>query len=133
MLRRIKELDVLESFGNWNNELREERFIVRSKLEKILLEQERVIRMKTKVTWAKQGDANTRLFHSLLNARKSKNVITELELEDGSFVDRGRYRSRDYWFLSKSLQDGGVELQGHRWYRMATNSIFSCGLVGKTI
>ena len=44
--------------------------------------------MKTTFIWAKEGDANTKLFHSLMNARKVKNVITKLELEDGSFIDR---------------------------------------------
>ena len=68
----------MESSGNWNNELKEERFIVRSKLEKIFLEEEKAIRMKTKVTWAKQGDANTKLSHSLLNARKSKISVERL-------------------------------------------------------
>ena len=62
--------------------------MARSNLEKILLEEERALRMKTKFTWAKEGDANTKLFHSLMNARKAKNVISKLELEDGSFIDR---------------------------------------------
>ena len=43
--------------------------------------------MKSKFIWAKEGDANSKLFHSLVNARKSKNVITRLELEDGSLID----------------------------------------------
>ena len=41
LLRKIKDLDVLESSGNWNNQLREERFRDRGLLEKILLEEER--------------------------------------------------------------------------------------------
>ena len=114
LLRRIKELNGLESSGNWNNELREERFIVRSKLEKTLLEEERALRMKTKVTWAKQRDANTKLFHSLWNARKSKNVITKLELEDGSFVDKEEDIVREITGFFQSLCKIGVELQGHR-------------------
>ena len=88
LLRRIKELDVLESSRIWNNQLNQERFTVKSKLEKILLKEERALRMKSKFTWAKEGDANTKLFHCLMNARKAKNVITKLELKDGSFVDK---------------------------------------------
>ena len=87
LVRRIKELDALEHSGNWNNQLKEERFLARTSLEKMLLEEERALRMKTKFTWAKEGDANTKLFHSLMNARKAKNVIAKLELEDGRFID----------------------------------------------
>ncbi|PON32619.1 hypothetical protein PanWU01x14_359880 [Parasponia andersonii] len=38
--------------------------------------------------WAKEGDVNTNLFHRLMNARKAKNSIIKLELEDGNFVDK---------------------------------------------
>ena len=55
MLRKTKDLDALESSGNWNNQLREERFIARGNLEKFRLEEERAVRMKTKIMWAKQG------------------------------------------------------------------------------
>ena len=91
LLRRIKELDDLESSGVWNNQLKEERFKVKSKLEKIFLKEERAFRMKSKFTWAKEGATNTKLFHSLVNLRKAKDVITKLELEYGSLVDKNKY------------------------------------------
>ena len=43
MLRRIKELDILESSGMWNNQLKEERFLVKSNLEKCTLDEERAL------------------------------------------------------------------------------------------
>ena len=76
LLRRIEELDALEASGMWNNQLKEERHEVKTILEKTILEEDRALRMKSKFTWAREGDANTKLFHSLLNARKAKNVIT---------------------------------------------------------
>ena len=87
LLRRIKELDVLEAFGAWNNQLKEDRYVVKTILAKTILYEERALRMKTKFSWAREGDANSKLFHSLMNARKAKNVITKLELDDGSIVD----------------------------------------------
>ena len=42
--------------------------MVKRKLKKIFLEKERALRMKTKFTWAKEGDANIKLFHSSMNA-----------------------------------------------------------------
>ncbi|PON64188.1 hypothetical protein PanWU01x14_127100 [Parasponia andersonii] len=44
--------------------------------------------MKSKFSWAKEGDADSKLFHRLMNARKSKNSITRIKLEDRSVVDR---------------------------------------------
>ena len=103
LLRRIKELDVLEYSGSWNNQLKEERFVVKAKLEKTILEEERALRMKSKFIWAKEGDANSKLFHSLMNARKSKNVITRLELEDGRLIDSEEDIVREITSFFKSL------------------------------
>ena len=100
LLRRIKELDVLESSGSWDSYL-EERFTVKSKLERILTQEERALRMKSKLTQAKERDANTKLFHRLLNARKAKNVITRLEAEDGNVVDKEVDIVRDHRFFQR--------------------------------
>ena len=88
LLRRIEELDVFEYLGIWNNDLKEERLMVKGKLDRILIQEERALRMKLKVSWAKEEDAKTKLFHRLMNARKAKNVITRLELEDGIMVNK---------------------------------------------
>ena len=53
MLRRIRELDFLESSGSWNTQLKEERFLVKSNLEKLTLDEKRALRMKSKFLWAK--------------------------------------------------------------------------------
>ena len=47
LLRRIKELDDLESSGAWNNFLKEERLMVKGQLERILAQKERAVRMKS--------------------------------------------------------------------------------------
>ena len=44
-------------------------------------------RLKGKVAWAKDGDGNTKLFHSIMSARKAKNAIRRLEKEDGSLIE----------------------------------------------
>ena len=77
--------------------------MVRGKLDKILFEEEKAFRLKSKVIWAKQGDANTKLFHRLMNARKAKNVITKLELEDDSFVDKEEDLVREITRFFQSL------------------------------
>ncbi|PON53283.1 hypothetical protein TorRG33x02_305890 [Trema orientale] len=88
LYRRVRELDALEGSWNWNDLLKQERHDLKCEVEEIIFKEVRTLRMKSKFTWAKEGDANTKLFHSLMNARKSKNSITRLEMDDGSFVDR---------------------------------------------
>ena len=55
---------------------------MKGQLGSILENEERIARMKSKVAWAKHGDGNTSLFHSLLSARKAKNSIWKLEKVD---------------------------------------------------
>ena len=113
LLRRIKELDTLEYSSMWNNQLNEERFVVKANLEKLTLEEERTLRMKSKFIWAQEGDANSKLFHSLMNARKSKNVITRLELEDGRLVDSEDGIVREITGFFKSLYTtAGLSFRG---------------------
>ena len=53
-----------------------------------MVKKEISILQKLKVQWAKEGDANSRLFHRLLNARKSKNFISKIELNNGEVLTR---------------------------------------------
>ena len=85
---RLKELDRLESSGNWSGDLRQERVNVKKELNGILVKKEIMVRQKLKIQWAKQGDANSSLFHRLLNARKSKNFISKIELDSGEILTR---------------------------------------------
>ena len=125
LIRRIKELDGLEYSGIWNNELKEEWLTVKGKLERILIQEKRALCLKSRITWAKEGDANTKLFHRLLNARKAKNVITRLELEDGIVVDKEAdiVRERTDFFRSLYKSDeliyGGIE--GIEWQPISSH------------
>ena len=88
MYNRLKDLDREETSENWTEELRVERDTLKKELHDIMVKKEISIRQKLKVQWAKEGDANTRLFHRLLNARKSKNFISKIELDNGEVVTR---------------------------------------------
>ena len=68
MYNRLKELDRLETDENWNEELREERVNLKKELHDIMVKKEIMTRQKLRVQWAKEGDANSRLFHRLLRA-----------------------------------------------------------------
>ena len=80
---RLKELDCLEGSGNWRRENKEEREILKKELNDILIKKDTSVRQKLKIQWAKEGDANSKLFHRLLSFWKSKNFISKIE-------DKGR-------------------------------------------
>ena len=52
-------------------------------LEEILAKEEISWMPKMKFQWAKDRDANSRLFHRVASRRCRKSLIKELELEDG--------------------------------------------------
>ena len=43
-------------------------------------------RLQSRLSWALQGDSNTKYFHAMALARKNHNVIWGLEDEDGNLV-----------------------------------------------
>ncbi|PON38983.1 hypothetical protein TorRG33x02_343880, partial [Trema orientale] len=70
-LTRIKYLKEIESSPMWTRSPSEERKSLKEELNNILFIQERAAQLKSKIQWAKLGDANTRVFYKLFSARKS--------------------------------------------------------------
>ena len=82
---RLMKLDGLEGLGNWTKDYKGEE-ILKKDLIDIMVKKEISIRQKLKIQWAKEVVANSRLFHSLLNAQKSKNFISKIELDNGEVL-----------------------------------------------
>jgi hypothetical protein len=49
-----------------------------------------------KVTWLRLGDANTKLFHLMANARKRKNFIHSIQSENGLAVSQAEKQQAVY-------------------------------------
>lgn len=79
ILKRIRDIDLKEEGHDWSADLLEERRELKQLYFRILESKDIALRLKCKTTWAREGDANTKLFHRLLNARKSRNTISKLE------------------------------------------------------
>eukprot|EP00253_Pinus_taeda_P034418 PITA_34418 len=58
-----------------------------TKKQKILREREETIRLRSRATWLKAGDENTRFFHNYAKGRKVKNTIWSLPTPDGDVAD----------------------------------------------
>ena len=76
--KRIKEIDNLEGSAGWNLNLKEERFKAKSDWYELIIKKEQATMMKSKFTWAK-GNADSKLFHNLMNRIRAMNTITKLE------------------------------------------------------
>ena len=85
--RRLGELDGMEGTSRWNVDLVEEQKRIKRELSELLIVKERSVRLKARVQCAKEGDANSKFFHGLLNARQSKNSVTRIEKDNGEIVD----------------------------------------------
>jgi hypothetical protein len=46
------------------------------------------VRQKSRLTWLRQGDANTKFFHIMVNARKKKNLIHSLQSGNGIAISQ---------------------------------------------
>ena len=72
-----------------------------------------------KIQWAKQGDANSRLFHRLLNARTSKNCISKIELDSGEIVTSEEDIVREIVSFFKGLysqqESQSIGFEGVEW------------------
>ena len=55
-------------------------------LQKILDHKLYSARLQSRVTWAMNGDANTKYFHAVALARRNHNPIWSLQVEEGSWV-----------------------------------------------
>ena len=85
LLGRLEVLDRLENSPEWNASLKDERLVIKKKMQELILKEERALTQKSKFQLVK-GDANYKLFHKLMNARKSRNFISKLEKVDGTLL-----------------------------------------------
>lgn len=96
-----------------------ERSRAKINLEELLFQEEVMWRQKSKALWAKEGDNNTRMFHSIVNGRKNRNMIKKLESLEGNIIegDAG-IEAEIIRYFSVLYSDGGVSrpfIEGLNW------------------
>lgn len=85
----------------------------RDKLNELLLQEEIYWKQRAKLHWLKEGDENTRFFHSYASTRKRINKITYLVGEDGVRVEDQEGMSevvRDYFtrLFTGDVEEGAL-------------------------
>lgn len=63
--------------------LQQKRRSLRSALEVLSSKKESMMGQKAKIKWLREGNCNTKFFHSLVSHRRSKNVINRIERVEG--------------------------------------------------
>lgn len=86
ILEGINQIDLLDVEGRVDEELVRKREGLRNELEEVLLLERRSMCQKMKIRWAKEGDVNSKLFFKVVNGRKRRNFVTELEGEGGLLI-----------------------------------------------
>lgn len=66
-----------------NAKLREEEMVYTSAYKEAVLDEEKVLKQKSKIEWLKEGDHNSSLFHNSLKGRFSRSKITMVKDEFG--------------------------------------------------
>lgn len=78
----IQKCDIEEEQGDLSQDLRSKRLDLKEKLRKVLNDEASLWRSRAKQHWLREGEGNTRFFHSVANGRRRVNWI-------GSTSDNG--------------------------------------------
>eukprot|EP00253_Pinus_taeda_P008165 PITA_08165 len=108
----LRELEEPEADGYLNQESKEKILNLEKQRSKILLEKEEEWRQKSRATWLKAGDENTKFFHNYAKGRKNINTIWKLKDQNGrefsTFEDLSRLGK--YHFQNLFTAQGGITL-----------------------
>ncbi|KAK3169156.1 hypothetical protein Dsin_000060 [Dipteronia sinensis] len=75
---KLANLDKRVVGNGWEEKLRQERLDIMSKLWKFFRKEEQMWYQKSRVKWLKEGDKNTKFFHTLAIGRRSVNYIGDI-------------------------------------------------------
>jgi hypothetical protein len=67
-------------------------------------------KQKSRLTWLRLGDANTKYFHLMANARKKKNHIHTLTTDNGVAVSEAKKQSVIHEILLSTLDPTSLEV-----------------------
>ena len=87
ILDRIKKIDEEETRGDIGVDLIRVRRELRKKFGDLVLKEEISWNQKAKMKGVIEWDGNSKLFHRIVNQKKTNKMIYKLEKEDGSVVD----------------------------------------------
>jgi hypothetical protein len=85
--QRVLQLDQTHDQRPLNDDVVQERRTTKNKILALATVQKIRLRLRSRLTWIRVGDANTKLFHLKTNARIQKNFIPSLQVNDQVHTD----------------------------------------------
>lgn len=79
-------MDKLESQGGLEANLAARKVTLRNALDDISKKEEISWRQKSRIKWVTEGDVNSNFFHKVVNGKRRRSFIKELELDDGTII-----------------------------------------------
>lgn len=97
LLEELLAIDQLEEHQELPSETQNKRVRIKSDLLVILEEEEVLWKTRSKQNWLKEGDCNTKYFHTVANGRKQANSINVITDDNGVQLS-SEDRKRNYFF-----------------------------------
>jgi hypothetical protein len=69
---------------------------IRKEVQELLLREENMWRQRSRTSWLKEGDRNTRFFHSKASQRRRRNSLVFLRLENGAIITDSEQIGRQF-------------------------------------
>lgn len=104
--KRKKELtDRLEELEakNFTDEIKTEKKAVEAELDEVLAREETMWFQRSRALWLKEGDKNTKFFHSKASHRRSRNCIRRLEVDNGRVIQNKEEIAKELTSFFKNL------------------------------
>ena len=114
----LLDLDVKEGNGGLSLEENASMEILRSELVQLAHLEETSWRQKSRATWLKEGDNNTRFFHRTTNSNRRRNYIGELEVDGTRYEDNDDVKAQALQFYHSLYQEN------EPWRPLADGIIF---------
>uniref|UniRef100_A0A803NKP7 DUF4283 domain-containing protein n=1 Tax=Cannabis sativa TaxID=3483 RepID=A0A803NKP7_CANSA len=95
-----------------NQMLQQEELAARKDYTALLKNYQTYLQQKAKVTWLKNGDKNTALFHASIKARRRQNRVFSIQNQDGERLEEEAKISEAFLSYYKGLL--GTKMQGRR-------------------
>ena len=100
LLRRMDYLNRRTGATGYKGDLKKEKEDTWHQLEEVLAQEEIIWLQRSRCSWYKEGDRNTKYFHSMANSRKKINNIEALKNEEGEWeYDKSKILQIDTQFF----------------------------------